>query len=412
MVADLIAKKGLSFDLDLPPDLPELWFDPVRIRQILLNLLVNAARFTSEGGITVRVTAADDEVVTSVIDTGIGLNADEIPQVFDEFFQVGEADASGERGSGLGLTLSRELIRLHGGVMRVSSAGLPGLGSCFSFSLPTTRQLVARMSSSTALTKPAPAEKRVLIVDPDEAVTAFLGRYLKAHAVTACNDETEALQRLAGSAPDIVLLAENHDYPRLHRQIRRERGELNLITMPMPSGRAAIRQRGAYDYLVKPVSLEMLKKALAQFDPPPTSIMIIDDNRDIVRLFRQSLRSIDPDYQIRHAYDGIDGIALMQAAPPDLLMLDVLMPEMDGFEVIEAMQHSAQLAEVPIVLISAKGASELITPAIQGEIALARADGYTPLELVACVQALIDSIQPPAGQKLETARRRLPTPAA
>ncbi len=410
MVADLIAKKGLSFQLDIPPDLPELWFDPVRIRQILLNLLVNAARFTSEGGITIRIAAADDEWVTSVIDTGIGLKEEEIPRVFDEFFQVGEEDAQGERGSGLGLTLSRELIRLHGGVMNVSSAGQPGLGSCFSFSLPTTRQLVARMSTSGALSKPAPAEKRILVVDPDEAVTAFFSRYLKAHDVAVCNDEREALRRLAQSEPDILLMAENHDYRRLLDQVQGKHSDLNLITMPMPSGRAAIRQRGAYDYLVKPVSLEMLKKALRQFGPALESIMIIDDNRDIVRLFGQTLRSINPEFQIRSAYDGRDGIALMQDEPPDLLMLDVLMPEMDGFEVIDAMQRSAALADVPIVLISAKGASELITPAIQGEITIARGAGYAPLELVACVQALIDSIRPPANQKLARARRGLADP--
>ena len=407
MVAELIAKKGLSLKLDIPQDLPDIWFDPVRIRQILLNLLVNAARFTDEGGITIRIEADEDELVASVIDTGIGLKADELPQVFDEFFQVGGQDASDERGSGLGLTLSRELIRLHGGIMSASSAGVPGLGSCFSFSLPTTRQLVARMSSSGRLPQPAPAEKHILIVDPDEAVTAFFSRYLKSHAVSACHDENQALRSLHESAPDIVLLAHDHGYSRLLSQVAARHSELSLITMPMPSGRAFIRQRGVYDYLVKPVSLEALRKTLAQFGAGLSSIMIIDDNRDIVRLFSQALRSIDPAYQVRHAYDGKAGIATMREHKPELLMLDVLMPEMDGFQVIEAMQASADLADIPIVLISAKGASESITPAIRGRLTLARQAGYSPLELVSCVQALIDSIQPSADIKLERARRGL-----
>ncbi len=411
MVADLIAKKGLSFRLDIPPDLPELWFDPVRIRQILLNLLVNAVRFTSEGGITIKIAVDDNEVVASVIDTGIGLKEDDIPQVFDEFFQVGAEDAHGERGSGLGLTLSRELIRLHGGVMTVSSAG-PGLGSRFSFSLPTTKQLVSQMPMSSQLPKPAAPGKRILVVDPDEAVTAFFSRYLKSHDVSACNDEGEALEDLRQSAPDILLLAENHHYPRLVKQIGEEHSDLNLITMPMPSGRATIRQRGVYDYLVKPVSLETLRKVLSHFGAALRSIMVIDDNRDIVRLFSQTLRSIDPDYRVRFAYDGRDGLAMMQDDPPDLLMLDLLMPGMDGFAVIDVMQGNAELAEIPIVLISAKGASESITPAIHGDIRLARKAGYSPLELVSCVQALIDSIQPRADLKLAKARRSLPSPVA
>ncbi len=410
MVTDLIDKKGLSFALDTPPDLGPLWFDPVRIRQILLNLLVNAVRFTSEGGITIQVRVDENEVTTSVIDSGVGIKEEDLPQVFDEFFQVGGVDALGERGSGLGLTLSRELIRLHGGTMSVSSEG-PGQGSRFSFSLPTTQQLVARMPTTTRLPQITAAEKRILIVDPDESVTAFFSRYLKSHAISACNREDEALRALEQFEPDALLLAQDHDFAALLERVRTQPRALSLITLPMPSGRAAIRQRGVYDYLVKPVSREMLATVLASFGEDLESIMIIDDNRDIVRLFSQTLRSLEAGYHIRSAFSGAEGLALMRAQPPDLLMLDVLMPEMDGFAVIEAMQTSAELAAVPIVLISAKGASESITPDIQGDITLRRPGGYSPIELVTCVQALIDSLQPRADLKLTKARQSLAEPA-
>ncbi len=406
MVVDLIGKKGLSFALDIPPDLQPLWFDPVRIRQILLNLLVNAARFTSEGGITIEVRVDEKKAVASVIDTGIGIREEELPQVFDEFYQVGGVDALGERGSGLGLTLSRELIRLHGGTMSVSSAG-PGRGSRFSFSLPTTQQLVAQMPTTSQLQHAAAAEKRILVVDPDESVTAFFSRYLKSREVSACSREDEALRALEQFEPDALLLAQDHKYPQLLDRVKQQPKSLSLITLPMPSGRAAIRQRGVYDYLVKPVSREMLAKVLASFGEDLRSVMIIDDNRDIVRLFRQTLRSLEAGYQIRSACSGAEGLALMREQPPDLLMLDVLMPEMDGFAVIEAMQASPDLAAVPIVLISAKGASESITPDIQGEITLRRPGGYSPIELVSCVQALIDSVQPRADLKLASARQSL-----
>jgi len=405
MVADLIDKKGLSFALDIPPDLQPLWFDPVRIRQILLNLLVNAVRFTSEGGITIELKVDEKQAVASVIDTGIGIQPEDLPQVFDEFYQVGGVDALGERGSGLGLTLSRELIRLHGGTMSVSSDG-PGQGSRFSFSLPTTQQLVAQMPT-TSQPQHAPAEKRILVVDPDESVTSFFSRYLKSREVRACSREDEALRALEQFEPDALLLAQDHIYPQLLERVKQQPKSLSLITLPMPSGRAAIRQRGVYDYLVKPVSREMLAKVLAGFGEDLRSVMIIDDNRDIVRLFRQTLRSLDAGCHIRSACSGAEGLALMREQPPDLLMLDVLMPEMDGFAVIEAMQASPDLAAVPIVLISAKGASESITPDIQGEITLRRPGGYSPIELVSCVQALIDSFQPQAELKLASARQSL-----
>lgn len=411
MVADLIAKKGLDFQIHLPPDLPDMWFDPLRIRQILLNLLINAVRFTNEGGITIEVKIDEREAIVSVADTGIGLSEADIKRVFEEFYQASGSDAPGERGSGLGLTLSRELIRLHGGAMTVSSAGMPGRGSRFSFSLPTTQKLVAQMPTSNPLTKAVDTEKRILVLDADEAVTSFFARYLKSHQVRECNSEADALRALRQFAPDALLLACDQEYPQLLDQVRRFHRGLPVVTMPMPSGRSAIRQRGVYDYLVKPVSRAHLNKALAPFGDELGSIMIIDDNRDIVRLFSQALRSLDRDYDVRAAFAGADGIEQMREQPPDLLMLDVLMPEMDGFAVIAAMQADAALRDVPIILVSAKGASESITPDIRGEITLRRESGYSPIELVTLVQALIDSIRQPADVKLAKARRKIAAPA-
>ena len=344
MVKDLIAKKRLEFRLDIPDDLPDLWFDPVRIRQILLNLLVNAERFTSQGSITIEIAVDDDRVVTSVIDTGIGLSADDIEHIFEEFYQVDTVNRMLDKGSGLGLTLSRELIRLHGGEMNVSSPGIPGQGSRFSFALPTTSNLVSQMPTSNHLASQSTLQRRVLVVHEDEAITAFLLRYLRSHKVVACNNEAEALHTLSRFEPDVLLLAHDHGYQRLLEQARRLHSAPNVITLPMPSGRAAIMERGVAEYLVKPVSREMLGKVLARYDDSARSIMIIDDNRDIVRLYSQTLRSINAGYRIRSAFDGATGLASMQADPPDLLILDVLMPEMDGFAVLESHARGRAIA--------------------------------------------------------------------
>ena len=395
MVKDLIAKKGLDFRLDIPDDLPDLWFDPVRIRQILLNLLVNAVRFTSQGSITIEIAVGESQVVTSVIDTGIGLSADDIDHIFEEFYQVDTVNRMLDKGSGLGLTLSRELIRLHGGEMKVSSPGIPGQGSRFSFALPTTSNLVSQMPTSNHLGSKSTLQRRVMVAHEDEAVTAFLLRYLRSHKLVACNNEAEALQCLSRFEPDVLLLAQDHSYDRLLERVRRLDFAPNVITLPMPSGRAAIMERGVAEYLVKPVSREMLGRVLARYGDTARSIMIIDDNRDIVRLYSQTLRSINAGFRIRTAFDGATGLASMQDDPPDLLILDVLMPEMDGFAVLETMRGDERLRQVPIILISAKGASESITPNIYGDITLERKSGYSPLELVTSIQALIDGIRQP-----------------
>ena len=402
MVADLIAKKGLDFQLDIPDDLPDLLFDPVRIRQILLNLLVNAARFTSQGGITLRLRADERAVTTSVIDTGVGLSGADIKQVFDEFYRVDASAGLTERGTGLGLTLSRELIRLHEGEMSVSSAGVPGQGSRFDFSLPTISKLVAQMPIESRAPQPQPKahEKRVLVLEEDEAIVNFFVRYLKGHEVAASHSEAEALRALDDFAPDALLLSRDKPYRRLRGRIERERRALHVISLPMPSGRAAIRQSGISEYLVKPVSRETLRKTLARYGDGARSIMIIDDNREIVRLFSQTLRSLASQCKVRVAYSGVDGLALMERERPDLLLLDLLMPGMDGFAVMERMRATPSLRDLPVILISAKGASEYITPSIHGEISLARATGFTPIELMNSVQALIDSLRPGADLAL------------
>ena len=399
MVKDLIEKKGLDFRLEIPDDLPDLWFDPVRIRQILLNLLVNAVRFTGQGSITIEIAVGESQVVTSVIDSGIGLSSDDINHIFEEFYQVDTVNQMLDKGSGLGLTLSRELIRLHGGEMTVCSSGIPGQGSRFSFDLPTTSNLVSQMPTSNQLAGKSSLQKRVLLVNEDEAVTTFLSRYLKSHKVVAFNYEAEAIQTLCQFEPDVLLLAHDHRYQRLLEQVRQLDVAPNVITLPMPSGRAEILERGVAEYLVKPVSREMLSRVLARCGEAARSIMIIDDNRDIVRLFSQTLRSLDSGYRIRSAFDGANGLASMKHDPPDLLILDVLMPEMDGFAVIETMRGDERLRQIPIIVISAKGASESITPNIHGEITLMRRSGFSPLELVTSIQALIDGIRQPVELK-------------
>ena len=405
MVADLIAKKGLDFQLRIPDDLPDLLFDPLRIRQILLNLLVNAARFTSEGGISVSVAVGERAVTTTVVDTGIGMSDADIKQAFDEFYQVEGGAHLPDRGTGLGLTLSRELIRLHDGEMSVSSSGIPGEGSRFSFSLPTTRSLVSQMPAAGRQNNAGSGEKRVLVVDEDEAITAFFMRYLKGHRIAVCHSESDARRAIDDFAPDALLLSQNHGWHELLDHIERHAPTLHIITLPMPSGRAAIRGTGISDYLVKPVSRETLRKSVAQYGEGARSIMIIDDNRDIVRLFTQTLRGLHNNCSIRAAYDGADGLAQMQSDPPDLLILDVLMPGMDGFALIERMAASETLRRIPVILVSAKGASESIMPDVHGDITLARQRGYSPSELVASIQSLIDGIRPPVDLKLKRAKQ-------
>src|SRR5258708_1284927 len=136
LVRDLIEHAGLAFNLSVPDDLPLMWIDRTRIRQILLNLLGNAVRFTSVGSISLRVTTDPQQLTITINDTGIGVRSEDISHVFDEFYQADAVDYKRSEGSGLGLTLSKQFVGLHGGSLSVESSGIVGEGSTFTVRLP------------------------------------------------------------------------------------------------------------------------------------------------------------------------------------------------------------------------------------------------------------------------------------
>jgi len=136
LARDLIHSAGLSFNLAVPPCLPALWIDRTRIRQVLLNLLSNAVRFTDHGTIGLQVTDHTTHLTIAISDTGTGIRAEDIPHIFDAFYQAEESDYRLSQGSGLGLTLSQQFVSLHGGSIAVESTGIPGQGTTFTVTLP------------------------------------------------------------------------------------------------------------------------------------------------------------------------------------------------------------------------------------------------------------------------------------
>jgi CheY-like chemotaxis protein len=172
-----------------------------------------------------------------------------------------------------------------------------------------------------------------------------------------------------------------------------------IISCPMPSGRRMMQKFGVTDYLVKPVSAVALGQAIEQMRLTVRSILIVDDDPEIVRLFDRMLRSMNKGYVIRKAYSGLEGLALMRSSPPDLVILDLLMPNVDGLAVIQHMKHTEALANIPVVMVSARGASEAITPVSNGRLSVYKAEGFQPMELIRCVESLVDSLSVASSPK-------------
>jgi CheY-like chemotaxis protein len=162
----------------------------------------------------------------------------------------------------------------------------------------------------------------------------------------------------------------------------------------MPSGKRAMQRYGISDFLVKPVTFEALCTALEKLAVPVQNVLIVDDEPDLVRLFTRMLQRLPEPCQVRKAYSRLECLRLMTRQRPDVLILDLLLPDMDGLSVVEQIKQDPLLAEVPIILASAYGASDAIQKAAHGTLTVSKREGFEPIELVRCVEALVGALKP------------------
>lgn len=424
-VAARLASQGLSLTVALPEDLPSVLLDRTRIRQILINLLNNAARFTDVGGVRIQAQVRDHDVIVSVADTGVGIPPDELPHIFDEFYQTGSALQRRVGGSGLGLTISKRIVELHGGAMWVESR--VGEGSTFFFSLP----LVDNVASGTVAGEwalwdrivqgPERTTPALGLITDDETTARTFQRYLDGYRVVPAADAGH-LTKLAGEASlrgAIIAGASPAECWRTLRDLV-ERG----ITLPIAVATLSGRHRqaallGVADYLDKPILREQVGAMLARLGKRVRTILVVDDNPDMVRLLARTISSFGRRYDVWQATSGQEALVIMRSQQPDALILDLLMPEIDGYAVLAAMQADERLRDVPVVAMSSGGAGS--EAHVAGIIHLTRASGFSTAETMQCLKSCFDALGPapegprapappatPVGSPASAGARRLP----
>ncbi len=386
-ITSLYDHVGLTLAVEVADDLPPLYVDPNRIRQVLINLLSNAARFTDRGGVTVRAVRDGHDVRVSVIDTGDGIAAEDLPYVFQEFRQVGPP---GRRhgGSGLGLAVCKAFVEMHGGSIWVESGAPPGTGqgSTFSLTLPISTNVVTAPAALSP--SPAPGDGRtVIVVDRDpEAVRPFQ-RYLDGYRV-----------EWAAGAGDLVSLASRHpvhavlsaDETILGQPLIGPLQNVPVFTYALSTPRTVAEALGSSEFLVKPVSHDRLRAAIRRWGRGARDILIVEDDAEMADLLGSMVRSISRRYRARQASDGQTALAMIREQRPDLILLDLLMPTLSGYGVIEAIKGDPALRDIPIVVVSAKTASD--EAARTGALLLRRADGLSVGELMLCLRSDLDAL--------------------
>ncbi len=398
-VSSLVEARGLALHTEVEPNLPRLWVDPMRIRQVLINLLNNAARFTDRGSITVRARREGQDVTFAVADTGVGIAPEELGRIFDEFHRAGNGERR-QGGAGLGLAISRQFVKLHGG--RIWAESQLGRGSTLHFSLPLEREDAGHADPvtdalATAGVPAAGAEKPVLlVVTRSPSAAALIKRYVPGCRSVVAPDLPQARQAVQQLMPQAILIdrACAEGSPNLEELGRAwQLPDIPVVLCPLP-GEELLRQRLAVDgYLVKPISRQSLWDALRRFGEDIDRILVIDDDVDFV-LFVSRMLEDSPirRYQVISASGGREGLALMRHYRPDLILLDLVMPDLDGFQTIEHIRADPAWQHIPIVVISAQEEIDQ-QQALAGTLTVAKAGGLKPGEIVRWLRNVVDANQ-------------------
>ncbi len=398
---------GIALSLDMTDDLDTLIADERKAKQIIFNLLSNAVKFTPDNGkVGIRARKVADAVEISVWDTGIGITPEDQQRVFEEFQQAGHTLTGKPEGTGLGLTLTRKFVELHGGTMRLDSA--PGKGSTFTFKLPATGHAQADLPLAAPGETPAVSIARgpatgplVLVIEDDPKAVDLLRIYLgeAGYAVETAKDGEEGWEKTNRLRPSAiildVLLPKMDGWDFLTKiKANGDTSSIPVIITSIVDQKGKGFALGAADYLVKPFKKTTLLKSLdvlglrAKIGTGPIKILAIDDDPKAIELLAASL---EPEgFQVLMSYSGEEGLKIAETERPDIIILDLLMPGLNGFEVLDRLEKSAAPNKPPVLIFSVKDLTPDEKQRLKGRIArFAQKQEYTPQRLVGLIRDVL-----------------------
>ncbi len=406
-VSPLFVSKGLSFTLDAPADLPLVWCDQTRIREVVLNLLSNAGRFTERGGVHLRVWSEGHDVLVSVSDTGPGIASEDIDKLFQPFRQLDGSIRRRYGGSGLGLSISRSFVELHGGNMWLESS--KGVGTTSFFRLPVDPSAplessaaqwinpdweITERSRRSAAPRPL-IRPRFLVVERGTALQRLLSRYLdNLDIIPAANLEQAKAQAAAGPVQAILI-----NDASVAQQIQQSPESLALppdtpgiicSLIGTPDSAGTLQANG---YLVKPISCAQMLDALDRLGFQGRRLLLVEDQPDALRLYRRFLASSKSSYRVLTATNGEEALAVMRKQKPDAVLLDLFLPGLDGFGVLAAMRQDPETENIPVLVISAQDPAS--HPIISNVLTVMRGGGLSTRQLLACIDAIQKILAPP-----------------
>jgi CheY-like chemotaxis protein/nitrogen-specific signal transduction histidine kinase len=398
-VAPLIAKNGNHLTIECSDTIGGMHSDLTRIRQVLLNLLSNASKFTDQGEIGIMVersgSGAQETVVISVRDSGIGMTAAQMNRLFQAFSQAEAGTSAKYGGTGLGLAISKRFCQMMGGDIYVESA--PGEGSSFTVRLPAA--LAVEVPSAEGPST-APGGDRgaglVLAIDDDAVARQLLQRYLtrEGFRVLEAADGESGLALAESERPDVItldVLMPSMDGWSVLSALKSNSSvaDIPVVMLSVMDDRSIGFAMGASDYLTKPIDRSRLVATLKRFAGDGEQVvLLVEDDPATRAMSRRTLEAAG--WSVTEARHGREGLARLAEQTPALVLLDLMMPEMDGFEFLDAMRANEAWRQVPVVVITAKDLTDDDRRRLNGGVdRIVEKGGHSYEQLVAQIRDVV-----------------------